>query len=267
MICLTNLEPLSRVNNLPQIIDKTQAPKGERIAKYLSRAGIASRRDIEKFILAGKVSVNNKLIDTPVTFVTNDDLIMVDGVIANQKQAPQLWAYYKPQGCLTSKSDPENRTTIYDLLPDDLPYLMPVGRLDYNSEGLLLLTNDGSLKRFLEHPSNQVSRRYKVRAFGALTQRKLDNLSKGIVIDQIHYAPIYAELDKIQGKNSWSSFTLTEGKNREIRKVMEHLDCKVNRLIRTDYGHFSLGKMRLGEIKQIPESYWRKKELSKDFAV
>lgn len=236
----------------------TETVTGERIAKYLSRVGVASRREIERLIEQGKISVNNKVLDTPVCFVSDKDHITVDGEVVGQKQQAQLWAYYKPQGCLTTRNDPEGRTTIFDLLPEDLPYLMPIGRLDYNSEGLLLLTNDGGLKRYLEHPDNQIHRRYKVRSYGKLNQKMLDDLSKGVVIDQIHYAPIYAELDKMQGNNCWTTFTLTEGKNREIRKVMTHLGCQVNRLIRTDYGDFSLGKMKLGQVKEIPESYMKK---------
>ncbi len=229
--------------------------KGERIAKFLSRAGVASRREAERLIADGVVSVNGTIIDTPAFFVTDNDTISVNKKIVSVKQPTRLWAYYKPQGCLTADSDPEGRTTIFDLLPSGLPRLMAVGRLDYNSEGLLLLTNDGALKRFLELPKTQIQRRYRVRAFGNITQERLDILSEGVVVEGIHYAPVYAELDKIQGKNAWVTFTLTEGKNREIRKLMSYLDYDVNRLIRTDYGAFSLGKMTDGDIKEIPYDY------------
>lgn len=233
--------------------DKTQ--KGERIAKFLSRAGVTSRREAEKLIADGLVSVNDKIIDTPAFFVTDKDKILVNKKPVTARQETRLWTFYKPQGCLTSDFDPEGRTTIYDLLPDDLPRLMSVGRLDYNSEGLLLLTNDGALKRFLELPKTQIQRRYRVRAFGYITQERLDVLAEGVIVDGIHYAPVYAELDKIQGKNAWISFTLTEGKNREIRKLMTYLGYDVNRLIRTDYGAFSLGKMSDGDIKEVPQEY------------
>jgi 23S rRNA pseudouridine2605 synthase len=232
--------------------------KGERIAKFLSRAGVSSRREAERLIADGVVSVNGKIIDTPAFFVTDTDKITVNKQPVSHKQTTQLWAYYKPQGCLTADSDPEGRTTIFDLMPDGLPRLMAVGRLDYNSEGLLLLTNDGALKRFLELPKTQIQRRYRVRAFGNITQERLDILAEGVVVDGVHYAPVYAELDKIQGKNAWITFTLTEGKNREIRKLMTYLGYDVNRLIRTDYGAFSLGKMTDGDIKEIPQDYLAK---------
>ena len=234
------------------------AQKGERIAKFLSRAGVASRREAERLIADGVVSVNGKIINTPAFFVSDTDKITVNKQPVSQKSQTQLWAYYKPQGCLTADSDPEGRTTIFDLMPDGLPRLMAVGRLDYNSEGLLLLTNDGALKRFLELPKTQIQRRYRVRAFGNITQERLDILADGVVVDGIHYAPVYAELDKIQGKNAWITFTLTEGKNREIRKLMTYLGYDVNRLIRTDYGAFSLGKMTDGDIKEIPQDYLAK---------
>jgi 23S rRNA pseudouridine2605 synthase len=232
--------------------------KGERIAKFLSRAGVASRREVERLIENGVVSVNGKIIDTPAFFVTDTDKIIVNKKPVSTKSETRLWTYYKPQGCLTSDSDPENRTTIFDLLPDGLPRLMAIGRLDYNSEGLLLLTNDGSLKRFLELPKTQIQRRYRVRAFGNITQEKLDILAQGVVVEGIHYAPVYAELDKIQGRNAWVTFTLTEGKNREIRKLMTYLGYEVNRLIRTDYGAFALGKMTDGDIREVPQDYLQK---------
>ncbi len=235
--------------------DDNNAQKGERIAKFLSRAGVASRREAERLIADGVVSVNGTIIDTPAFFVTEADTITVNQKTVAIKQETRLWAYYKPQGCLTSDSDPEGRTTIFDLLPTGLPRLMAVGRLDYNSEGLLLLTNDGALKRFLELPKTQIQRRYRARAFGNITQERLDILAEGVVVEGIHYAPVYAELDKIQGKNAWVTFTLTEGKNREIRKIMTYLGYEVNRLIRTDYGAFALGKMTDGDIKEIPQEY------------
>ncbi|MFT6072518.1 MAG: 23S rRNA pseudouridine2605 synthase [Alphaproteobacteria bacterium] len=236
-----------------------QANKGERIAKFLSRAGIASRREAERLIQDGVVSVNGAILDTPAFFVTDSDIIKVNDKTVSGKDKTRLWAYYKPRGCLTSDSDPEERTTVFDLLPRGLPRLMAVGRLDYNSEGLLLLTNDGGFKRFLELPNVNIQRRYRARAFGRITQERLDVLAEGVVVDGMHYAPVYAELDKIQGQNAWVTFTLTEGKNREIRKLMTYLGYDVNRLIRTDYGACSLGKMTDGDVKEIPEEYLLKK--------
>jgi len=192
-------------------------------------------------------------------FVSDKDHIKVRNKVVSVKEQTRMWAFYKPRGCLTSDHDPEGRMTVFDLMPHDLPRLMAVGRLDYNSEGLLLLTNDGAFKRHLELPKTNIQRRYRVRAYGDITQDRLDILSEGVVIDAVHYAPVYAELDKIQGRNAWVTFTLTEGKNREIRKLMSYLGYDVNRLIRTDYGAFALGKMTDGDIKEIPQEYFYKK--------
>jgi 23S rRNA pseudouridine2605 synthase len=235
------------------------AEKGERIAKYLSRAGIASRREIERLIDQGLIKVNGKIVETPAFFVTAKDHIKVRNQVVCAKQETKIWTFYKPKGCLTADFDPEGRTTVFELLPKDLPRVMAVGRLDYNSEGLLLLTNDGGFKRYLELPNTDILRCYRVRAFGDITQERLDILAKGVVVDGIHYAPVYAELDKIQGKNAWITFTLSEGKNREIRKLMTYLGYDVNRLIRVNYGAFSLGKMQDGDIKEVPQEYLLKK--------
>jgi 23S rRNA pseudouridine2605 synthase len=242
-----------------QIILNHLSEKGERIAKYLSRAGIASRREIERLIEQGLIKVNGKTLDTPAFFVTDKDSIKVRNQIVSAKQETKIWTYYKPKGCLTADFDPEGRTTVFELLPSHLPRVMAVGRLDYNSEGLLLLTNDGAFKRYLELPNTNITRCYRVRAFGNITQERLDILAKGVVVEGIHYAPVYAELDKIQGKNAWITFTLSEGKNREIRKLMTYLGYEVNRLIRVNYGAFSLGKMQDGDIKEIPQEYLLKK--------
>lgn len=230
----------------------------ERIAKFLSRAGVASRRDAERLVEEGCVKVNGQIIDTPAFFVSDKDTIYVNGHHIDFKESTKVWAFYKPRGCITADYDPEGRQTVYDLLPDGLPRLMSIGRLDYNSEGLLLFTNDGALKRHMELPKTALQRRYRVRAFGNVTQDRLDILAQGLVIDRVHYAPVYAELEKIQGGNAWVLFTLIEGKNREIRKLMDYLGYEVNRLIRVDYGPFSLGKMKLHEIKEVPSDYLAK---------
>jgi len=232
-----------------------QKPQGERIAKYVSRAGGPSRRETERLIEAGKVFVNNVKVKTPVTFVTEEDLINVDGHVIEGKEPARLWSFHKPIGCITSEKDPDGRTTIYDLLPAGTPRLLTVGRLDYNSEGLLLMTNDGALKRALELPKNEIGRHYRVRVFGRVTQNDLDHLAEGVVIDRVHYAPAIAEIEKIQGSNAWVRVTITEGKNREIRKMMSYLGFEVNRLIRTDYGPFGLKQQKVGTLQAIPQFY------------
>ena len=232
--------------------------RGERIAKFISRAGGPSRREAERLISEGKVFINGEKVTTPVCFVSSDDMIKVDGKILSEPEQPRVWSFYKPAGYITSDKDPEGRETIFNLLPKNLPRLMSVGRLDYNSEGLLLMTNDGGLKRTLELPKTGLRRIYRVRVFGKVLQKDLDKLAKGIVIDRIHYAPAFAEIDKIQGSNVWLTVTIHEGKNREIRNLMSHLGYEVNRLIRTEYGPFALKEQKEGTIQEIPAVYVKK---------
>lgn len=217
--------------------------KGERIAKRLARAGVCSRRDAEKLILEGRVSLNGETLSSPAVNVTEQDRIAVDGKPLKEKESTRLWLYHKPAGLVTSHRDEMGRPTIFENLPKNLPRVISVGRLDLNSEGLLLLTNDGELSRHLELPSTGWARKYRVRAFGRIEQEDLDSLIDGITIDGIHYGPIEAEIENVQSSNIWLSMTLREGKNREIRKILEHLGLQVNRLIRISYGPFQLGTL------------------------
>lgn len=227
--------------------------KDDRIAKVIARAGLCSRRDAEQWISAGRVLVNGKVIDSPALNVTDKDRIVVDGKpIGTEKERPRLYRYHKPSGLVTSHKDEKGRDTVFDNLPKDLPRLISVGRLDLTSEGLLLLTNDGELSRSMELPSTGWTRRYRVRAFGSITQDKLSELKKGCVIDGVKYGSITATLDQVQGGNTWLTMSLTEGKNREIRKVLEHFGMKVNRLIRLSYGPFQLGNLGKGQVEEVP---------------
>lgn len=233
---------------------KPDAPNLERIAKFLARAGIASRRDSEKLVAEGRIKVNGKVIDTPATKVGPKDKVEYDDAIVGKKVHTRLWRYHKPDGFVTSHKDEKGRTTVFDLLPKDLGRVISVGRLDITSEGLLLLTNDGELARHLEHPSTGLSRRYRARCYGHITQTELDTLKNGIKIDGIMTSPIEAVLDSTNGDNSWITVTLREGKNREVRRAMEHLDLKVNRLIRVSYGPFMLGDLRKGLTEEVKYS-------------
>ncbi len=231
--------------------------KGERIAKVIARAGVCSRRDAEKLIEEGKVSVNGKLLTTPAFFVEPTDRILVNKKPLPQQVDTRLWCYHKPRGLLTSHRDPQHRKTVFDNLPADLPRVVSVGRLDINSEGLLLLTTDGALSRRLELPSTAWTRRYRVRAHGKIEQVELDKLSRGIVVDGIKYGAIDATLERVQGHNVWLLVAIKEGKNREVRKVFEHLGLKVNRLIRISYGPFQLGDLKAGEVKEVSQRILR----------
>ncbi|HEX7872514.1 MAG TPA: pseudouridine synthase [Sphingobium sp.] len=228
-------------------------PDGDRIAKLLARAGIASRRDIERMIEEGRIALNGTVIETPATILTSLHGITVDGELVKEAAPARLFLFHKPGGCLTAERDPAGRTTIYDRLPTDmdLPRLMPVGRLDYNTEGLLLLTNDGELKRLLELPSTGVPRTYRARAFGEISQDQLEELVMGIEIDGMKYGRIDANLERRTGRNTWIEMTLTEGKNREVRRVLEHFGLEVSRLIRTAYGPFVLGDSVPGAIEEV----------------
>src|SRR5690242_8411914 len=218
-----------------------QEQPGDRIAKVIARAGLASRREAEAWIAAGRVSVNGKTISSPALNVTPRDRIVVDGNPLPQRARTRLFRYNKPRGLVTTHSDPEGRDTIFRALPKALPRLISVGRLDMNTEGLLLLTNDGGLARVLELPATGWLRRYRVRVYGRVTQERLDGLKKGATVDGVHYGPIEAILERQLEANAWLELGLREGKNREVRRVMESLGLKVSRLIRISYGPFELG--------------------------
>jgi 23S rRNA pseudouridine2605 synthase len=233
--------------------DDSGSEKGERIAKRLSRAGVCSRRDAEKWIAAGRVSVNGARLTTPATLVTEGDIVMVDGQVVGEAEPTRLFRYNKPRGLVTTNRDEMGRTTIYDRLPPELPRLITVGRLDLNSEGLLLMTNDGEVARHLELPATAWVRRYRVRAFGRVDQPMLDKLAKGITVEGVRYGPIEALLEDTRGGNSWITVGLQEGRNREIRRVFEHIGLTVSRLIRVAYGPFQLGKLPEGAIEEVPK--------------
>ncbi|MEO1548912.1 MAG: pseudouridine synthase [Pseudomonadota bacterium] len=224
----------------------------ERLAKRLARAGIASRRDAEALITSGRIAVNGKTIDTPAFTVTAADKITFDGAVVEDADITRLWRYHKPVGLVTSARDEKGRPTVFDRLPADLPRVMSIGRLDLTSEGLLLLTNDGALKRRLELPDTGWSRRYRVRAKGAASEAALARLRGGITLeDGTRFRPMGVSLDRTQGANSWLTITLTEGKNREIRRALETIDMIVNRLIRVSYGPFQLGELPTGEVEEV----------------
>jgi 23S rRNA pseudouridine2605 synthase len=225
--------------------------KPERISKLLARVGVASRRDIERMILEGRVTLNGKLLDTPVVNVTLEDKIEVDGTPIRGMERTRLWLYHKPGGLVTTNSDPEGRPTVFDNLPAELPRVLSIGRLDINTEGLLLLTNDGGLSRTLELPTTGWLRRYRVRAHGEVDQEALDKLKDGIAVDGVLYGSIEATLDRTQGRNVWITMGLREGKNREIKNVLGALGLEVNRLIRISYGPFQLGELAEGQVDEV----------------
>ena len=227
------------------------APEGERIAKVLSRAGISSRREAERLIEAGEVTVNGKVISSPALNVTAADRISVSGQPVGAPEPARLWLYYKPEGLVTSASDEKGRDTVFDNLPEDMPRVMSIGRLDLNSEGLLLLTNDGALKRQLELPSTGWLRKYRVRVKGNPTEPEIEPLRKGITIDGERFQPMEVKIDRHQGANAWLTIGLREGKNREIRRAMFAIGMTVNRLIRVSYGPFRLNEMEPGDVEEI----------------
>jgi 23S rRNA pseudouridine2605 synthase len=230
----------------------SEAPKrGDRIAKVIARAGIASRRDAEKIIEAGRVSVNGMFISSPALNVLSSDRIVVDGKELRSPEPARLWLYHKPIGLVTTTRDEQGRTTIFDELPPELPRVMSVGRLDLNSEGLLLLTNDGGLKRKLELPSTGWLRKYRVRVNGRPQEKTFEPLRKGIVIEGEKFQPMQISIDRQQGANAWLTVGLREGKNREIRRAMEAVSLSVNRLLRVSYGPFQLGNLKSGEVEEV----------------
>ena len=225
----------------------------QRIAKLLARAGVASRREIERMIAEGRIALNGEKLTTPATLLDNLEGVTVDGKPVQPAAATRLFRFYKPQGTITAERDPRGRPTIYDRLPPGLPRVMPVGRLDFMTEGLLLLTNDGELKRQLELPRTGVVRTYRARAFGHVTQDQLEKLAEGITIEGIHYGSINANLERRTGRNCWVEMSLTEGKNREVRRVLEHLGLQVSRLIRTAYGPLGLEGLEPGDVDEVDE--------------
>jgi 23S rRNA pseudouridine2605 synthase len=224
---------------------------GERIAKVIARAGLASRREAEAWIAAGRVSVNGAVISSPALNVRPSDRVAVDGTPLRSHERTRLFLYHKPRGLVTTHSDPQGRDTIFRALPKGLPRLISIGRLDINTEGLLLLTNDGGLARVLELPATGWLRRYRVRALGRVRQEALDKLRDGVTIDGVRYGSIEATLDREQGANIWLTFGIREGKNREVRKVLENLGLKVNRLIRVAFGPFDLGELEDSAVKEV----------------
>jgi 23S rRNA pseudouridine2605 synthase len=226
--------------------------EAERIAKFLARAGVCSRRDAERLIAEGRVKLNGRVLDTPAVKVNANDKVLVDGRPIGAAEPTRLWRYHKPAGLVTTHRDPAGRATVFQQLPADLPRVISVGRLDLNSEGLLLLTNDGELARKLELPANGWLRCYRARAFGRVTQHELDALKDGVTVDGVRYGSIDAKLERGGASNAWVAVSLTEGKNREVRRVLEALGLKVNRLIRIAYGPFQLGTLPPGALEEIP---------------
>jgi 23S rRNA pseudouridine2605 synthase len=232
-------------------VGDTSAPDGERIAKAIARAGIASRRDVEAMIEQGRVTLNGRILTSPAINVTPKDVITVDGEPLPARERTRLWIYHKPRGLVTTARDPEGRQTVFEALPEDLPRVVAIGRLDINTEGLLLLTNDGGLAKVVAHPDTGWLRRYRVRAHGDTTQAELDKLRRGVTIDGMDYGPVEATLDRSSGDNLWLTLGLREGKNREVKRILEHLGLAVNRLIRLSFGPFQLGDLEAGLAEEI----------------
>ena len=236
--------------------------KGERIAKVMARAGLCSRREAERWIEAGRVTVNGEKLETPACVVTDADEIMVDKKRVGAAAETRLFLHHKPAGLVTTNRDEQGRATVFDRLPEDIPRVVSVGRLDMSTEGLLLLTNDGGLSRYLELPATGWKRKYRVRVHGHVSERRLQKLREGITVEGVNYRPAEVEVDSQEashkgGMNSWLTIALTEGKNREIRKLMEAIDLQVSRLIRTSYGPFNLGKMARGSVQEVKNSVLR----------
>ena len=226
-------------------------PDKERIARAIARAGLCSRREAERWITEGRVALNGKILATPAVTVTPEDDVRVDGKPLPEAQGTRLWLYHKPRGLVTTNHDPEGRATVFQRLPDDLPRVMSIGRLDINTEGLLLLTNDGGLARVLELPRTGWLRRYRVRVHGKVDQKELDRLKDGLVVDGIQYGPVEVTIERTQNANMWLNVALREGKNREVKNLLGHLGLQVTRLIRTSFGPFGLGDLTEGEVKEV----------------
>ncbi len=233
---------------------KGESAKGERIAKFMARAGLCSRREAELWIEKGRVQVNGQVLTSPACVVTAADEVIVDKKKIGAPQETRLFLYHKPSGLITSNRDEQGRPTIFERLPETLPRVVTVGRLDMNTEGLLLLTNDGELSRYLELPATGWKRKYRVRVHGRVDERKLDSLKNGITHEGVKYRSVIAKFESQNGANSWLEITLTEGKNREVRRVMEAIGLTVNRLIRVSYGPFNLGNMQKGSVQEVKPS-------------
>ncbi len=225
----------------------------ERLAKFIARSGVCSRRAAEELIAQKRITVNGETVDSPAFNVEGNEKILLDGEKLPAVESTRLWLYYKPTGLLTTHKDTSNRPTVFDNLPAGLPRVISVGRLDLNSEGLLLLTNNGELSRTLELPQNGWSRRYKVKVHGRVSQAKIDSLADGVTVDGVAYGPVKILLGETQGTNTWLTITLQEGKNREIRRLMKYIGLEVARLIRLSYGPFQLGSLKKGEVREVPQ--------------
>jgi 23S rRNA pseudouridine2605 synthase len=235
-----------------EVVEPAAEPRGDRIAKWLARAGVASRRDVERMLAEGVIKLNGKVVTHPATFIAPGDVVQVKGAVVDGPERTRVWRYHKPEGLVTTHKDPEGRPTVFDKLRSQLPRVVSVGRLDLTSEGLLLLTNDGGLARQLELPSTGWLRRYRVRVFGVPNEGALRALAKGVTVEGVRYGPIEAAVDAKKGDNTWLTVSLREGRNREIRRVMAHLGLSVSRLIRIAYGPFQLGVLERGGIEEIP---------------
>ena len=250
-----NAASTAKRHAMPDYDPLAAKPEGQRIAKLLARAGIASRREVERMIGDGRVAINGKVLDTPATILENLRGVTVDGKPVGKPERTRIIRFHKPEGLLTAERDFSGRPTIYtalrNALPEDMPRLMPVGRLDLNTEGLLLMTNDGELKRTMELPSSGIPRTYRARTFGDISQDQLEDLMDGLEVEGVKYGPIDANLERRTGRNQWIELTLAEGKNREVRRVLEHLGLKVSRLIRTAYGPFPLGDLPRGQADEL----------------
>jgi 23S rRNA pseudouridine2605 synthase len=236
-----------------------EKPEGERIAKVIARAGICSRRDAERLILEGRVKLDGVAVTSPAINVTENNVVQVDDKPLAPPEAARMWRYHKPSGLVTTHKDEKGRPTVFANLPRHLGRVVSVGRLDFNSEGLLLLTNDGDIARRMEIPASGWTRVYRARLFGKVTQADLDRLATGITIDGVKYGPVIADLERSKGMYSWATVKLKEGKNREVKRVMERLGLKVARLIRTAYGPFQLGQLAEGQVEEIPARLWRER--------
>jgi 23S rRNA pseudouridine2605 synthase len=233
-------------------IKPTESAKHQRIVKILARAGVASRRDAERIVVAGRIAINGRVVTSPATLVGAHECVELDGKPITSTEPTRLWRYHKPSGLVTTARDPEGRATVFSTIPRSMPRVISVGRLDINTEGLLLLTNDGELARYLEHPAQAFERTYRVRVHGAITAQTLARLRGGVTVAGVRYRPAAAELDRRQGSSSWITLTLREGKNKEIKRLLGHFGLAVTRLIRIRYGPFALGNLERGAIAEVP---------------
>ena len=236
------------------VFNIASSDKPERIAKRIARAGICSRREAETYIADGRVKVNGELLESPAFTVTEKDIVEVDNVRLNKAEPPRLWRYHKPRGLVVSNRDEKGRDTIFTHLPTSLPRVISVGRLDIDSEGLLLLTNDGDLARHLELPATGWTRKYRVRVHGRVEEKKLEEIAEGVVVDGVQYGPVLARLDTQKNSNAWLTIAIKEGRNREVRNIMEHLGYPVTRLLRLSYGPFLLGRLEAGGVDEVKPS-------------